>query len=163
MLKPLDAPGNDALMVEVNGMSAESSNANGANCTALIGVQCRRQAGEQHRRRRWFSERDRTGAASVTPWRSISSVIALFMTQVSAAEEPKAGVCTEVLATAAISLPFGFLKRAIWPLRSNQLSLAGASVQGQLDFLLGGRTSASAERQHWSGRAVRWSSRATLL
>ena len=30
-------------------------------------------------------------------------------------------------------------------------------------FLLGGRTSASAERRHWSGRAVRWSSCAILL
>jgi hypothetical protein len=29
-----------------------------------------------------------------------------------------------------VSLPFGFLKRAIWPLRSNQLPLAGASAQG---------------------------------
>ena len=47
-----------------------------------------------------------------------------------AAEEPKAGVCTEVLARGYSSLPFGFLKRAIWPLRSNQLPLAGASAQG---------------------------------
>ena len=31
------------------------------------------------------------------------------------------------------------------------------------DFLLGGRTSASAECGHWSGRAVRWSSYAILL
>ena len=31
------------------------------------------------------------------------------------------------------------------------------------DFLLGGRTSASAECRHWSGRAVRWSSCAILL
>ena len=31
------------------------------------------------------------------------------------------------------------------------------------DFLLGGRTSASAECRHWSGRAVRWSSGAILL
>jgi hypothetical protein len=31
------------------------------------------------------------------------------------------------------------------------------------DFLLGGRTSASAECSHWSGRAVRWSSCAILL
>ena len=30
-------------------------------------------------------------------------------------------------------------------------------------FLLGGRTSASAESRHWSGRAVRWSSCAILL
>src|SRR6478672_7267473 len=30
------------------------------------------------------------------------------------------------------------------------------------DFLLGGRTSASAECRHWSGRAVRWSSCAIL-
>ena len=32
-----------------------------------------------------------------------------------------------------------------------------------LYFLLGGRTSASAECRHWSGRAVRWSSGAILL
>ena len=31
------------------------------------------------------------------------------------------------------------------------------------DFLLGSRTSASAECRHWSGRAVRWSSCAILL
>ena len=31
------------------------------------------------------------------------------------------------------------------------------------DFLLGGRTSASAEYRHWSGRAVRWSRCAILL
>src|SRR6476646_11533214 len=31
------------------------------------------------------------------------------------------------------------------------------------DFLLAGRTSASAECRHWSGRAVRWSSCAILL
>jgi hypothetical protein len=31
------------------------------------------------------------------------------------------------------------------------------------DFLFGGRTSASAECRHWSGRAVRWSSSAILL
>jgi hypothetical protein len=31
------------------------------------------------------------------------------------------------------------------------------------DFLLGGRTSASAKCRHWSGRAVRWSSCAILL
>ena len=31
------------------------------------------------------------------------------------------------------------------------------------DFLLGGRTSASAECRHWSARAVRWSSCAILL
>jgi hypothetical protein len=30
------------------------------------------------------------------------------------------------------------------------------------DFLLGGRTSASAECRHWSGRAARWSSCAIL-
>jgi hypothetical protein len=38
-----------------------------------------------------------------------------------AAEEPKAGVCAEVLARSYPSLPFGLLKRAIWPLRSDQL------------------------------------------
>jgi len=31
-------------------------------------------------------------------------------------------------------------------------------TQSNPDFLLGGRTSASAECRHWSGRAVRWSS-----
>ena len=31
------------------------------------------------------------------------------------------------------------------------------------DFLLGGRTSASAECRHWSGRAVRWSGCTILL
>ena len=31
------------------------------------------------------------------------------------------------------------------------------------DFLLGGRTSASAECGHWSGKAVRWSNCAILL
>ena len=38
------------------------------------------------------------------------------------------------------------------------------TVLGQTrNFLLGGRTSASAECRHWSGRAVRWSSCAILL
>jgi hypothetical protein len=38
------------------------------------------------------------------------------------------------------------------------------SVEGvNPDFLLGGRTSASAECRHWFGRAVRWSSCAILL
>jgi len=36
-------------------------------------------------------------------------------------------------------------------------------TQSNPDFLLGGRTSASAECRHWSGRAVRWSSCAILL
>ena len=42
---------------------------------------------------------------------------------------------------------------------------AGAEVcfGSNPDFLLGGRTSASAECRHWSGRAVRWSSCAILL
>ena len=41
---------------------------------------------------------------------------------------------------------------------------ANAQVRGpNPDFLLGGRTSASAEGRHWSGRAVRWSSCAILL
>jgi len=38
-----------------------------------------------------------------------------------AAEEPKAGVCAEVLARSYPSLPFGLVKRAIWPLPSDQL------------------------------------------
>jgi len=38
-----------------------------------------------------------------------------------AAEDPKAGVCAEVLARSYPSLPFGLVKRAIWPLPSDQL------------------------------------------
>jgi hypothetical protein len=33
------------------------------------------------------------------------------------AEVPKAGVCNEVLARGYSSLPFGFLKHAIWPVQ----------------------------------------------
>ena len=43
--------------------------------------------------------------------------------------------------------------------RSGSMSQSGSNP----DFLLGGRTSASAECRHWSGRAVRWSSCAILL
>jgi hypothetical protein len=38
-----------------------------------------------------------------------------------AAEEPKPGICAEVLARSYSSLPFALLKRAIWPLPSDQL------------------------------------------
>ena len=38
-----------------------------------------------------------------------------------------------------------------------------SQMESNPDFLLGGRTSASAECRHWSGRAVRWSSCAILL
>ena len=48
-----------------------------------------------------------------------------------AAEEPKAGVSAEVLARSYRSLPSGFLKRAIWPLRSDQFLLTRVSAQGQ--------------------------------
>ena len=36
-------------------------------------------------------------------------------------------------------------------------SLIYVGLGSNPDFLLGGRTSASAECRHWSGRAVRWS------
>ena len=42
----------------------------------------------------------------------------------------------------------------------NEAADAGCIAQ---DFLLGGRTSASAECGHWSGKAVRWSNCAILL
>ena len=41
--------------------------------------------------------------------------------------------------------------------------VGGVHLGPNPDFLLGGRTSASAECRHWSGRAVRWSSCAILL
>jgi hypothetical protein len=49
--------------------------------------------------------------------------------------------------------------------RSNQISLVVADDRrgSNSAFLLGGRTSASAECRHWSERAVRWSSCAILL
>ena len=50
---------------------------------------------------------------------------------------------------------------AAWLLRHEMLS--DVAVGSTPDFLLGGRTSASAECRHWSGRAVRWSSGAILL
>src|SRR5207342_2946142 len=46
---------------------------------------------------------------------------------------------------------------------SARLYATSASGRSNPDFLLGGRTSASAECRHWSGRAVRWSSCAILL
>ena len=59
VLKPLDAPGNDALMVEVQWNVGRKLKRERRELDPFaIGVQCRRQAGEQHRRRRWFSERD---------------------------------------------------------------------------------------------------------
>jgi hypothetical protein len=52
---------------------------------------------------------------------------------------------------------------AVGPYRRNAEPEPSLSKQGCTDFLLGSRTSASAECRHWSGRAVRWSSCAILL
>jgi len=40
---------------------------------------------------------------------------------------PKAGVCTEPLARDYATLPFGLLKRAIWPQMNDQLPLLHVS------------------------------------
>ena len=50
--------------------------------------------------------------------------------------------------------------------KSNEVACTALTMSGlgsNPDFLLGGRTSASAECRHWSARAVRWSSCAILL
>ena len=57
------------------------------------------------------------------------------------------------------SLPMEGSARVVCWRASGPMSGVGSNP----DFLLGGRTSASAESRHWSGRAVRWSSCAILL
>jgi hypothetical protein len=63
------------------------------------------------------------------------------------------------------------LKDQFWARRWGGCIFAAGSTEPSIEvrsgsnpvFLLGGRTSASAECGHWSGRAVRWSSCAILL
>jgi len=69
-----------------------------------------------------------------------------------AAEAPKAGVCAEVLARSYPSLPFGLLKRAIWPLRSDQLRLAGLPLRVQAVWKYLNRVQSSRRLEREAGR-----------